>query len=128
VNRIIKTAVFKLSIASSLLLFLAMLYGQKTANFNLAAGIFIDMMAVLLFAVVLIWSLIFWIRNRLRYRSAFLPFLINLLFLITVMVLPLNWIRSKIGFTVYQNEYKNAGAISEFKTDVTFNSTSSPSA
>ena len=68
----------------------------------------IEIGIIVLFSVVLIRSLIFWIRRRHLYSYIFIPFCINMLFLVLVILLPLNWIKDRLEFSLYYNRYEVA--------------------
>ena len=103
-----KALIFKLSTISSLLLFLSIMYGQKFwSELWLVYG-FIEFIIIVFFLTIFTISIVFWIKNKRNYSNSFIPFIINLIIGILVIVLPLNWIRNRIGFAFYYNSYQTA--------------------
>lgn len=105
----IKTArIFKLSVISSLLLFFNIMYGQALFNALWVLSLLIDVPIILFFASILVSSLIFWIKKSKDYSTPYIPFYINLFFLVTIILLPLNFIRNRIGFFINETNYNKA--------------------
>jgi hypothetical protein len=105
----IKTAsIFKLSLISSLLLFFDIMFSQALANIFSLFAILIDIPVILFFAIVSILSLVFWIKRSKDYAAPFSPLIINLLFLIAIIILPLNYIRNRIDFFINETDYNRA--------------------
>lgn len=84
------------------------MFSQALVNIFSLLAILIDIPVILFFAIVLILSLIFWIKKSKDYSAPFSPFLINLLFLIAIIILPLNYIRNRIDFFINETDYNRA--------------------
>jgi len=104
---ITNTTILYLSILSSILLFLTIMYGQKLASELWVMTLIIDLPIILFFSVSIIVSLIFWIRNNSKYDFPFLPLTINILFL-GLIILPLNKIRNRIEFATQKKQFEKA--------------------
>jgi len=105
---ITNTTILYLSILSSILLFLTIMYGQKLASELWVMTLIIDLPIILFFSVSIIVSLIFWIRNNSKYDFPFLPLTINILFLGLIIILPLNKIRNRIEFATQKKQFEKA--------------------
>jgi len=105
---ITNTTILYLSILSSILLFLTIMYGQKLASELWVMTFIIDLPIILFFSVSIIVSLIFWIRNNSKYDFPFLPLTINILFLGLIIILPLNKIRNRIEFATQKKQFEKA--------------------
>jgi len=105
---ITNTIILYLSILSSILLFLTIMYGQKLASELWVMTLIIDLPIILFFSVSIIVSLIFWIRNNSKYDFPFLPLTINILFLGLIIILPLNKIRNRIEFATQKKQFEKA--------------------
>ena len=103
-----KAPIFKLSVISSLLLFFSLMYGQKFWSELWVIYGFIEIIIIIFFLIVFIVSIVFWIKNKKKYTNPFIPFVFNLIAGALVVVLPLNSIRNKIGFTLDYNDYETA--------------------
>ena len=105
---ITNTTILYLSILSSILLFLSIMYGQKLASELWVLTLIIHLPIILFFSVTTIVSLIFWIRNNSKYDLSFLPLTINILFVGLIIILPLNKIRNRIEFVTQKKQFEKA--------------------
>jgi len=103
-----KAPIFKLSIASSVLLFFSKMYGQKFWTELWMIYGFIELMIVVFFLIVFVASIVFWIKNKKKFANPFIPFAFNLIVGALVVILPLNLIRNEMGFTLFYNNYEAA--------------------
>jgi hypothetical protein len=107
-KKITRARIFKLSIISSILLFLSLFYGQILwSELWLIYG-FIQVGIIALFFLTVVWGLIFWMRNNEEYQAGFVPLLITLTFLCLVIFLPLNKIRNRLEFTTNKRQFEKA--------------------
>jgi hypothetical protein len=81
---------------------------QSLSNALWVLSLLIEIPIILFFAIILISSLIFWIKKGKYYSNPFIPLLINLLFLIAIIIMPLNFIRNRIGFFINETNYNKA--------------------
>jgi hypothetical protein len=102
------TTILYLSILSSMLLFLSIMYGQKLASELWVMTLIIHLPIILFFTVIIIVSLIFWIRNYSKYDFPFLPLTVNILFIGLILILPLNKIRNRIEFATQKKQFEKA--------------------
>ena len=105
---ITNTTILYLSILSSILLFLSIMYGQKLSSELWVMTLIIHLPIILFFTVTMIVSLIFWIRNNSKYDLPFLPLTINILFVGLIIILPLNRIRNRIEFVTQKKQFEKA--------------------
>lgn len=105
---VFNTLVFKLSVISSLLLFFSIMFGDYLwTQLWILFGL-IEFALILLFAYVLIWSIIYWATHHKADRLTYAPFLINVIFLIMVIALPLNFIRNQVKFSLHRSDFEAA--------------------
>lgn len=107
--KVYKTTIFALSIVSSLLLFLSVMYSQKFWSELWIIYGFIELAFIVFFFILLIWSIVYWIRNKVQ--KPFLPFLINIVSLLLIIVLPLNFIRNRVDFFFNKGDYEKAAKL-----------------
>lgn len=105
---ITNTTILYLSVLSSILLFLSIMFGQKLASELWILTLIIELPIILFFIVTIIVSLIFWVRNNLKYDFPFLPLTINILFVGLIIILPLNKIRNRFEFVIQKRQYEKA--------------------
>jgi hypothetical protein len=115
---IAKSTTFILSVVSSLLLLLSVAYGQRLWSDLWVIYGFIQLGLICFFAVSLIISIVFWINKRRNFKLRYLPFCINVLFGSLTIILPLNWIRNRIEFTLYSDSFEAAYSITS-KANIT---------
>ena len=110
-KNIIQSLPFKLSLVSSSVFFLSVMYAQKFGSELWILYGYIQIGIVAFFLTTLIISVVFYFRKRHYYSYSFLPFCINLFFLVITIILPLNWIRNRIDFAINYNTYEVASNI-----------------
>lgn len=104
-----KTNSFKLSLYSSIILLLSMMYAQRFWSTLWIIYGFIEIALIAFFAIALVWSVVFWIKNK--YKKSYLPFAISITSLALIIILPLNWIRNRIEFFVWKSNYEQAALL-----------------
>lgn len=102
------TTIMYLSILSSVLLFLSIMFAQKLASELWIFSVLIHLPIILFFIVIFIASLIFWVKNSSDYDIPFLPLTINILFFVLILLLPLNKIRNRIEFAIHKKQFEKA--------------------
>ncbi|MVN89639.1 hypothetical protein [Mucilaginibacter aquatilis] len=106
-----RTLTFKLSFFASIFLFISVMYSQKLWSDLWMIYGFFQLFIIAAFLIVLVTSTVFWIRQGEIYRFSFLPFGLNIICLILVIMLPLNYIRNRMAFVVYKDDYQVASNI-----------------
>ena len=125
---IFQTVTFRLSIFSSSLFCFSCMYADKLwSDFWLLYGI-IHIIIIGFFIGVTIQSVVFWAAQSDAYKFSFIPFISNIICLVLVITLPLNYIRNRIEFAIYKNEYNAAANIAvKRRKDLTTNLYNLPS-
>lgn len=107
-KEISQSRIYKLSILSSIMLFLSVFYSQKLFSQLWITFVLIQITIIIFFTIILISSILFWIKKNSSYKKKYLPFCISFLCLIAVIILPLTWIRNRTNFFINENNYENA--------------------
>jgi hypothetical protein len=106
---------FIIAVVSSALLLITIAYSDKLWSELWLLSMVIDIIVIFFFLASFIKSLIFWIKKNPEYHLPFVPLAINVVFLAVIMILPLNYIRNKIEFSVNRTKMEEAVNIILFK-------------
>jgi hypothetical protein len=110
-QKIIKQKVFWFSLLSSCLLFLSIAEGQKIFAELWLIHELIQLLVFLFFIGTIIWSIVFLWKQRSTVKLAYLPLLIQFIMVAVIVILPINWLRNKMEFDAYRDEFDKAAQI-----------------
>ena len=104
-----KKPVFIFSLVASSLFLISVMFGQKYWSDLWLIYALIQIGLFLLFLTSVVWGIIYYGRkNKEQGNIAFLPVLINTIFLSLIIFLPLNKISNRAGFIIHKNMYNTA--------------------
>jgi hypothetical protein len=110
-EKITKQKVFWFSLLSSLLLFISIAEGQKFFAELWLIHELLQLLVFLFFIATIIWSVVFWLKKDKLVKLPYLPLIIHFVIVIIVIVIPINWLRNKIEFNYYRDEFDKAAQI-----------------
>jgi hypothetical protein len=110
-ENITKQKVFWFSLLSSLLLITSIAEGQKLFAELWLIHEMIQLLVFLFFSVTIIWSIVFWVKKGKTVKLPYLPLLIQFVIVVIIVILPINWLRNKIEFNIYREEFNEAAQI-----------------
>jgi hypothetical protein len=107
-EKIRNTLVYKLALVSSISLFFSTALSQRLWS---SLWIMYGLMELLLIVIcggTMVLSLIIWIKKHKVYLFEFISFIISAVFIVLIIILPLNDIRIKMEFALFKNQYEHA--------------------